>query len=194
MCWTPLFKRLWTLTTCGLVLVAAPLMPSSSSATCRRRTSLLTSNFICLCWPWEDFQHPEKLFCGPWGVWGRGLGCTYHPRHVHGCWKPGPCQWWVQQGVWLELVCIRDLYSAPCLSALCSMPCCASSLLVCHRSFTGNSLEECIATLKVWKIEWTQGTETKHKDDKDHDIQSWARPSSWLWWISLSRLSGCCCC
>ena len=60
----------------------------------------------------------------------------------------------------LELVCIRDLFSAPCFSYLCWKPCRASSVLVCCRSLDlyaddlavmADSLEECIARLKVWK-------------------------------------------
>ena len=35
----------------------------------------------------------------------------------------------------LELVCIRDLFSAPCFSYLCWKLCRASSVLVCHGSF-----------------------------------------------------------
>ena len=60
----------------------------------------------------------------------------------------------------LELVCIRDLFLAPCFSYLCWKSCRASSVLVCCGSLDlyaddlavmADSLEECIAKLKVWK-------------------------------------------
>ena len=79
-----------------------------------------------------------------------------------------------------ELVCTRDLSSAPCFSALCLGPCCASSLLVCHRSFlcrrpcsNGKLTGRIHCYIKGVEKGRTQRTESKHIEDKDHDLQTW---------------------
>ena len=85
-----------------------------------------------------------------------GVGCTCHPGHVYGCQKPCPCQRSVQQGV-------RGVHQGSVLSPLLFILVLEALL----RQFrTGvpwellyaddlavmvDSLEECIARLKVWK-------------------------------------------
>ena len=88
------------------------------------------------------------------------MGCKCHPGHVLGCQKPRPCQRSVQQGVrgW-----------SWCASGICSQPlafhtCAGSSVApvpvigvpwelpyVDDLAAMADSLEECIARLKVWK-------------------------------------------
>ena len=88
-----------------------------------------------------------------------GVGCTCHPEHVYGCQKPGPCQWSVQRGVWGW----SRLYQGSVLSPLLFI----HVLEALSRQFRtsvpwellyaddlvvmADSLEECIARLKVWK-------------------------------------------
>ena len=65
-----------------------------------------------------------------------GVGCMCHPGHVIPMSKAASMLMVsTARSSGLELVCIRDLFSAPCFSYLCWKLCRASSVLVCHGSF-----------------------------------------------------------
>ena len=95
----------------------------------------------------------------------------------------------------LEYVCIRDLFSAPCFSYLCRKLCHASSVLVCLAydiAVMADSLEECIARLKLWKEGIERKGLSQHEEDKAHGLRSgldllrdWSVPlcslSEWCW-------------
>ena len=104
-----------------------------------------------------------------------GVGCTCHPGHVYGCQKPCPCQRSVQQGVrgwswcasgicsqplafqvWYLIVSIPDLcnltyFVLEALSRQFRTGVPWELLYADDLAVMADSLEECIARLKVWK-------------------------------------------
>ena len=84
-----------------------------------------------------------------------GVGCTYHPGHVYGCQKPCPCQRSVQQGVWVHQGSVLSpLLFILVLEALLCQFCTGvpwELLYADDIAVMVDSLEECIARLKVWK-------------------------------------------
>ena len=86
----------------------------------------------------------------------------------------------------LELLCIRDLFSALCFSYLCWKPSCTSDILVCHgrllcqRLCSNDSLTGRMHSLVkgIGRGFRTQETESQHEEDEDHGLKTWNRPSA----------------
>ena len=193
---------------CSLALcrVVPPLIPSSSSANCKRITSLQTSHFTSplLIWRRLSTEYPGKFFGGPWGVWEWRSGLYLcHQGHVYGCQKPRPCQQSAQQGVrgwsWCASgICSQHLAFHTCAgSSVAPVPYwCAMGASVCWRPYCNGRLSWRMHC-KVEGMERgyaTQVTESQHEEDKAHGLGTGAWPSSRLWRVPLCSLSKWCWC
>ena len=95
------------------------------------------------------------------------MGCTFHPGHVYGCQKPCPCQRSVQQGVLSPLLLILVLEAL--LRQFCTgVP--WELLYADDLAVMADSLEECIARLKVWKEGMERKGQSQHEEDKAHGL------------------------